>query len=140
MKRILLAVSFLFLTSPAISRATEPTKGPLTFETDVRPILKAKCFECHGEGKKLKGGLDLRLKHLQVKGGKTGPALLPGKPADSPILQRVRSQEMPPGKVKLTRDEADILERWVQEGAAVKRPEPKELPLGFSIAPVEAEH
>ena len=41
---------------------------PLTFEKDIRPILKAHCFDCHGEGEKLKGGLDLRLRRLMLQG------------------------------------------------------------------------
>jgi hypothetical protein len=123
-----------------LSASTASSVEPLNFETHVRPILKANCFECHGEGKKLKSGLDLRLKHFLVKGGKSGPALVAGKPAESSLLQRVRSQEMPPGKKKLTKDEMAIIERWIQEGAPTARPEPKELPLGFSISPDEASH
>src|ERR1019366_4278071 len=117
-----------------------PAKDGVSFETQVRPILKANCFECHGEAKKLKGGLDLRLQHYLVKGGKSGPALVPGKPDDSNIVQRIRSQEMPPGKKKLTKDEVALIERWIKEGAPTARPEPKELPLGFSISPDEASH
>lgn len=113
---------------------------PTLFESQVRPILKAQCYPCHGEGKKLKGGLDLRLKHLMVQGGKSGAALVVRNPADSLIIKRVRSQEMPPGKRKLTAEETAVLERWIKEGAATARPEPKDLPLGFSISPVEAEH
>src|ERR1700688_4357094 len=75
----------------------QPAKSAVNFETHVRPILKANCFECHGEGKKLKGGLDLRLKHYLVKGGKSGPGLLANKPGESAIVQRIPSQEMPPG-------------------------------------------
>ena len=139
MKR-LTASAVAWLCCSTFGFTTEPDKAVLNFETHVRPILKAYCFECHGEGKKLKSGLDLRLKHFLVKGGKLGPALVPGKPADSSILQRVRSQEMPPGKKKLTKDEVAILERWIQQGAPTARPEPKELPLGFTISPDEASH
>lgn len=135
MKNIVFAIVVCLLGSASVVAADQ-----VNFETHVRPILKAHCFECHGEGKKLKGGLDLRLKHLLVRGGKSGPALLPGKPADSSLVQRVRSQEMPPGKKKLTKDEMAILDRWIQEGASTARPEPKELPLGFSISPDEASH
>src|ERR1019366_1423014 len=88
-------VCFLCSVSGLLAQST---KEPVNFETHVRPILKANCFECHGEGKKLKGGLDLRLKHFLVKGGKSGSALVPGKSADSVLVQRIRSQEMPPGK------------------------------------------
>src|SRR5438128_2429556 len=129
----LLAAVVAFLLSPSALPA-QSVQGPLNFETYVRPILKANCFECHGEGKKLKGSLDLRLQHYLVKGGKSGPALAPGRPADSAILQRVKSGEMPPGKKKLTKDEIAILERWIQDGARTTRPEPKELPIGFSIS------
>src|ERR1017187_8190869 len=107
---------FCFLWS-ASEVSAQIAKDPVNFEMHVRPILKANCFECHGEGKKLKGGLDLRLKHTLAKGGKSGPALLPGKPGDSAIVQRLRSQEMPPGKKKLTKNEVAVIERWIQQGA-----------------------
>ena len=54
--RWLMALSLLLL--PAASLRAE---GPLTFEQHVRPILKAHCFQCHGEEDKPKGKLDLRL-------------------------------------------------------------------------------
>src|SRR5690349_8325343 len=100
------------LVLPALAASAEPAKEALFFETHVRPIFKAKCFECHGEGKKLRGGLDLRLKHLLAKGGDMGPGLVPGKPEASNVVLRVRKQEMPPGKVKLTAQEIATLERW----------------------------
>src|SRR5262249_52421243 len=115
-------------------------EGAVTFEKHVRPILKAQCFECHGEGKKLRGGLDLRLRHLIEKGGDSGAAMLPGNAKESLLLKRVVSHEMPPGKKKLTKDEIATLERWLQQGAKATRPEPKELPLGFSASPDEMAH
>lgn len=136
----LAVVAAWFLWSAPGIAAEKNSNDKLVFETHVRPILKANCFECHGEGKKLKGSLDLRLKHFLVKGGKSGTALMPGNPGGSPLLQRVRSKEMPPGKKKLTREEMAVLERWIQEGAPTTRPEPKELPLGFSISAEEASH
>src|SRR5688572_16173235 len=86
---------------------------PPVFETDVRPLFKAHCFECHGEGKKPKGGLDVRLQRLMTRGGDNGPALVPGKGKDSLLVQRLRSGEMPPGKKKLTADEIDLVARWI---------------------------
>src|SRR6266849_5512510 len=52
----------LFASAPVVAAA------PPTFEKDIRPILKAHCFDCHGEGEKLKGGLDLRLQRLMPRG------------------------------------------------------------------------
>lgn len=112
---------------------------PLTFERDIRPILKKHCLECHGATDELQGKLDLRLKRLALKGGESGTALVPGKPQDSVFLQRIRSGEMPPGKVKVPENEIVILERWVAEGAATARPEPEMLDKGIGITPEERE-
>ena len=66
----------------------------LTFERDVRPILKTHCFQCHGEGEKLKGGVDLRLRRLMLGKTKDGdPVLTPGKPGESEIVQVLRHGE-----------------------------------------------
>ncbi len=134
--RTLFPLAFIALSTAVPARADEP----ISFEKHVRPLLKAHCFECHGEGTKLKGGLDLRLRRTMAEGGKSGPALVPGKPADSLLTQRVRSQEMPPGKRKLTKDELAVLERWIAGGAVVVRAEPKTLPVGFSPSPEELAH
>src|SRR5947209_18655655 len=84
---------------------------PVTFETHVRPLLKAYCFECHGEGEKLKGKLDLRLARLLARGGESGPAIVAGKQNDSLLYQRLRAAEMPPGKKKLTAEQVATIRR-----------------------------
>jgi hypothetical protein len=108
---------------------------PPAFNADVRPILKAHCTDCHGEAEKLKGGLDLRLRRLAVAGGESGPAVVPGKAAESLLIERVTSGDMPPGKKKLSAAEVDVLRRWVAGGAAVEGPEPDKLAPGLAIAP-----
>ncbi|QDU23521.1 PSD1 and planctomycete cytochrome C domain-containing protein [Urbifossiella limnaea] len=120
-----------FLTSPL---AAQPPRTP-AFNADVRPILKSYCTDCHGEAEKLKGGLDLRLRRLAVAGGKSGPAVVPGKIAESLLVERVISGDMPPGKKKLSAAEIDVLRRWVAGGAAVEGPEPEKLAPGLAIAP-----
>src|SRR4051794_2340844 len=103
MKRLSLTTILLFLlTGPVLAQDADDA---LTFEKHVRPLLKAYCFDCHGEGEKLKGGLDLRLRRLLVQGGKSGPALLPGKRDESLLYERISKGEMPPGKKKLTKEE-----------------------------------
>lgn len=96
-----------------------------TFEAQVRPIFKTHCFQCHGEEPELQGNLDLRLVRLMKAGGDSGPALQPGKPDDSPIVQRIASGEMPPGKTKLSANDAATIRRWVEQGAKTARPEPQ---------------
>ncbi len=98
----------------------------LKFETDVRPILKAACFHCHGEEKKKSGGLDVRLVHLMQTGGDSGEAIVPGDPKASLLWQQVASDEMPDGPKKLTADQKQIIRDWITQGAKTIRLEPKD--------------
>src|SRR5437870_4518540 len=133
MSKRIVSLVVVFFAVPVCATAQEP----LTFETHVRPILKAHCFECHGDAQKPKGGLDLRLQRLIAAGGKSGPAVIPGKTKDSLLLERVRTQEMPPGKRKLTKDEIAVIERWIAQGTKTEFPEPKALAAGFHITAKE---
>ncbi len=101
-----------------------------TFEKDIRPILKAHCFDCHGEGEQLKGGLDVRLRRLLVAGGESGSAIVPGKPEQGGLLKLVESGEMPKRDKKLTPAEVALIRSWIATGARTARPEPMELPTG----------
>ena len=69
----------------------------LTFEADVRPIFRASCWQCHGE-KTLKGELDLRSLAGILKGGESGPVIVPGKPDESLLFAKVHDGEMPPSR------------------------------------------
>ena len=100
----------------------------LVFERDLRPILKAHCWHCHGDEPEIRGSLDARLARLLLQGGESGPAVVAGNRRDSLLYQRVASGEMPPGKNKLSAAELDILGRWIDAGAATARPEPENLP------------
>lgn len=98
-----------------------------TYEQHIRPILKARCFHCHGEEGKPKGGLDVRLQRFLVKGGDSGTAIVAGKPEESSLLERVKSGEMPPGDntEKLSASEITLITRWIAVGAKTTRPEPR---------------
>ena len=87
------------------------------FETSVRPLLATRCYKCHGSEKQ-KGGLRLdSLSHL-LRGGESGAAVVPGKPAESLLVEAVRyeSLEMPPNN-RLAEEEVTALSRWVAMGA-----------------------
>ena len=72
--------------------------APVSYERDVRPILKAHCFHCHGEDGSKEGKLDVRLRRLVVEvGGESGPAVVPGKPDESRLFTLVRDGKMPQG-------------------------------------------
>jgi len=126
--RILATILALSLAAPALAAEnTTASDSPLTFERHIRPILKAQCLQCHGEEDEHEGELDLRLVRLMVKGGESGPAMAPGKPDESLLIERIEAGEMPPGKTKLTPDEVALLRRWISEGAKTARPEPADV-------------
>ena len=90
------------------------------FETRVRPLLVQHCYECHStDAKTLRAGLKLDSRSAMLTGGETGPAIVPGKPDDSLLVQAVRWQgfEMPPSG-RLPPKDQQILAEWVQMGAA----------------------
>lgn len=117
----------LFALLASTSTVSLGAATDLTFEKDVRPILKAQCFHCHGEDGETKGGLDSRLARYLLKGGKSGPAIVPGDPAASHLIELVKSGEMPEGTGKLTTAQIQTLEQWVAQGAKTQRPEPETL-------------
>jgi mono/diheme cytochrome c family protein len=83
----------------------------------AQALLKAKCVRCHGE-KKQESGLDLRSRETILKGGDSGPALVPGKPDESRLYKRVRDGEMPPKKVdRLSPREIATVRQWIAAGA-----------------------
>ncbi len=103
---------------------------PELSQHDVLPILLLRCTVCHGRHKQ-EGELDLRTRAAMLKGGKSGPAIVPGKPEESLMLKRVRAEEMPPHKrlievaVKpMEPDEVATLEKWIALGAPEAADEP----------------
>jgi hypothetical protein len=98
-------------------RANAATAGPPRFESEVLPILSAHCLKCHGE-KKPKAGLDLRSPASMLKGGESGPALVPGACDKSLLFEMVQKGEMPPKKgEKLTAEQIAVLKAWIDAGA-----------------------
>lgn len=131
------AVTLLALILCSLSAQFAVADDQMTFENDIRPIFRAHCFDCHGATSELKGGLDLRLVRLMQVGGESGPAIVPGQPDASYLLQRVHSGEMPPGEKKVTAAEREVLARWIQAGAPTTRPEPESIPPGLGVTPEE---
>ncbi len=112
----------------------------VTFERDVRPILKAHCTHCHGEEEKPKAGVDLRLRRFMDKaleGG--GHVLVPGKPDESEMVQLIREGEMPKKGKKLTAEQLAVIEAWIAQGAKTTKPEPETLAPGMFITDEDRE-
>src|SRR5689334_22882196 len=77
------------ITIPGRLMADVDRPAPVDFARDVRPILEARCYTCHGPTRQ-RSGLRLDTRAGVLKGGDTlGPSVVPGKAADSPLVQLV---------------------------------------------------
>ncbi|MCA9012036.1 MAG: hypothetical protein KDB01_19925, partial [Planctomycetaceae bacterium] len=119
---MLLAVAIclhLIVGQAAFAQEGVDVASELTFEEHVAPILQARCFKCHGENKR-ESALDLRRRFMMLKGGDSGPALVPYKPEKSLIIESITDGLMPPeGEPALTARETRVLEDWIKSGAAI---------------------
>ena len=93
------------------------------FEKKIRPVLVKDCYKCHSaEGGRIKGGLRLDTRDGLLKGGDSGPAIVPGNPDSSLLIRAVRYRDrnlqMPPDDKKLPAAQIADLEAWVQIGRA----------------------
>ena len=115
-----LPLSFVVLAAPLL-------EADEYFTTKVEPILKERCFECHShEAGKMKGGLTLDAKSGWVSGGDSGPAIVPGKPDESLLIQELLgitrryahrtnpALEKPPARIRRAENQGGHAQRaWI---------------------------
>ena len=133
----------LIATILLVPTAACAAEGDEFFESRVRPILVGHCYACHSE--KVKGGLRMDSRDALLKGGDTGPALVPGKPEKTRLIEAITYKnvdlQMPP-KGKLPEKAIADLTTWVAMGApwpgsaAVAKDEKSE----FNLAQRKARH
>ncbi len=92
------------------------------FEARIRPVLAERCYKCHSrEADKIKGGLMLDTREGMLHGGDTGPAIAPGKPEDSLIIDAISYKDadlqMPPKGDKLSDQQVADITEWIRRGA-----------------------
>ena len=114
--RIAYALTCILALAHGQARADSPRLQSREFDAKVAPILARRCLDCHS-GSDPKGKLDLSKKSAALAGGKSGPAVMPGKPDDSALWERVESNEMPP-KAPLPEAERAVLRDWIAGGAS----------------------
>src|SRR5918993_1849013 len=104
--------------APAARTAT-PQEAATFFETRIRPLLAANCQACHGET--ATAGLRVDSREGLLRGGETGPAVVPGDPEKSALLKVIQHAEgfprMPRGRAKLPAADIDAVAQWIREGA-----------------------
>ena len=125
-------VGFLgFLTAfaqPPVGAADAPpaplppaAATPVDFVRDIEPLLTRNCYSCHGPERQ-KADLRWDVKAVALKGGAHGPPIVPGKSADSRMIQLVAGTNpeavMPPKGDRLTAAQVGQLRAWIDQGAA----------------------
>jgi len=118
----ILAIVLIPALTPSILIAAEPTKAEQEafFEKHVRPVLVEKCQSCHGKEKQW-AELRIDSRKGMLKGGDTGPAIVPGKPEESLLIAAIQhsddASEMPPEEDKLADEQIANLIHWIKTGA-----------------------
>jgi hypothetical protein len=94
---------------------------PVSYKNDVAPILAGHCVKCHGPTKQES---DFRLDTPKglTKGGKVGPAIVPGSGKESHLIKAITGTSddvvaMPPEDGPLSKEQIELLKRWIDEGA-----------------------
>jgi mono/diheme cytochrome c family protein len=117
--------------SPVVAPASDDDEF---FETRIRPLLSANCFACHTDSQL--GGLRLDSRDSLLKGGKSGPAVVPGNPERSLLILAVKQTDerlkMPMGGTKLKADEINDLTSWVKMGAPWPQKNPSQVARSVS--------
>jgi hypothetical protein len=96
---------------------------------DIIPIMLRHCTPCHSHRRR-EAGLDLTTRAAMLRGGKSGPALVPGNPEKSVILQKIRARQMPPlgvfdsGVTRPPDLDVEKLKQWIAQGAPEKEVKP----------------
>src|SRR5213080_3052544 len=118
-------LTFLLAAIP-LARAIDPAKLPpaatrqIDFAKDIQPIFAEHCVGCHGP-KKQEAEFRLDTKEIALKGGELGPAIVPGKNAESLLIRLVAEVEpgkfMPKKGERLTSEQIGLLRAWIDQGA-----------------------
>lgn len=126
--RSILAFTFSLMLTITASAAGQP----VDYERDVKPLLRSRCYACHG-GLKQESELRLDTGSSILKGGDSGAAVVAGKSAQSLLLERIVSKDdderMPPEGKPLKATEIQLIKRWIDQGAqSPKDEQPEEDP------------
>ncbi len=108
------------ITPEQAAQLPPPANHPVDFSKDIKPLFEASCVKCHGRGKE-KGGFRLDSRKTVLKGGDSGPAILPGKSAESLLIALVHGFDpdsvMPRKGSRLTPAQIGLLRAWIDQGA-----------------------
>jgi hypothetical protein len=117
---LVLAASAAVMTVEARQGGRQPPLAAIDFARDIQPLLQAHCYECHGPAK-VRGRLRLDLRAAALKGGESGPVIIPGNSESSLLVRRVLGLDgddrMPKDGDPLPEGQIALLRAWIDRGA-----------------------
>src|SRR4051812_5212848 len=103
-----------------LKKLPAPSRRQVNFTKEVKPIFEASCIKCHGRGRD-KGHFRIDSRETVLKGGESGPAVVPGKSEESLLIEMVSGLDpdnvMPKKGSKLTKEQVSVLRAWIDQGA-----------------------
>jgi hypothetical protein len=114
------AMSAIGLLAALLATSTGLAADPVDYARDIKPLLKNKCYACHGPVNQ-ESGLRLDAGQLVLSGSDEGKVVIPGKSGESRLIARVNStdldERMPPEGAPLSADQVAVLRLWIDQGA-----------------------
>jgi mono/diheme cytochrome c family protein len=108
------------ITPEQAAQLPPPASHTIDFSKEIKPIFESSCIKCHGRGK-AKGGLKIDNRETMLKGGDSGPVIVPGKSAQSLLIELVQGFDpdsaMPKKGSRLTPAQIGVLRAWIDQGA-----------------------
>src|SRR5881394_126276 len=112
--------TFAKITPEQAKTLPPPTNRKIDFAKEIKPILESSCIKCHGRGR-TKGDLSIESRDTLLKGGESGPAIVPGKSEESRVIELVAGLDpdtvMPQKGKRLTPEQIGLLRAWIDQGA-----------------------
>ena len=114
------AVALAKITPEQAKSLPPPASRKVDFVKGIKPIFEASCIKCHGRGR-TKGDLSIESRETLIKGGESGPAIIPGKSEESHLIELVAGLDpdsvMPQKGKRLTPEQIGLLRAWIDQGA-----------------------
>jgi hypothetical protein len=113
-----LGAATLAPSRPAAAAPTAPAQPVVSYARDIGPLFARWCLPCHA-GNEPHGGLQLDSLVGVMRGGDTGPIVVPGKPADSLLVAKIERRHRPamPPRRKLPASAVALVRAWIAAGA-----------------------
>src|SRR5207249_2105123 len=113
-------LTFAKITPDQAKTLPPPANHKIDFPKEIKPIFEASCIKCHGRGR-TKGDLSIESRDTLLKGGESGPAIVPGKSEESRVIELVAGLDpdsvMPQKGKRLTPEQIGLLRAWIDQGA-----------------------